>query len=312
MSHHCKFKKEGYVTVPQRVGQNPDQIIPQAEIYYLMVGKSSPKKPTLFFIHGFGNDHETWLCQQTCLSKMFCTVSIDWRSVGKSSKTTGIVYNLDVFVDDFHEVIKQLGLKNVILVGQSIGSTMAMKYVVKYPNEIDKLIVFGGFSRAVSDLSYPAPPVPADQYEGFVNFIATDFLGFRTTFISNAFNESCQLQLIDAKAQAIQEGWAPQEIILEGYANQNGWFLEDITDILSQINVKTLVAYGGIDATVPINNSFFLRQTIPESTLIELPNIGHFGNVSNYKKFNRMVKRFVLCNNNKPCHVCRLIKPTND
>jgi pimeloyl-ACP methyl ester carboxylesterase len=307
MGHHCKFKKEGYVTVPQRIGENPDQVIPEAQIFYLMIGKQNSNRPTLFFIHGFGNDHETWACQQACLSKLFCTVAIDWRSVGNSSKTTGIVYNLDVFVDDFHEVIKQLGLKNVILVGQSIGSTMAMKYVVKYPGEIDKLIVFGGFPRAVSDLTYPAPPVPADQYDAFVNFIATDFLGFRTMFIGNAFDEICQPELANAKAQAIQEGWAPQEIILSGYAN--GWFLEDITDIVSQINVKTLVAYGGIDDVVPINNAFFLRQTIPGSTLVELPNVGHFGNVSNYKRFNRMVKRFILCKDNHPCHVCKLIRP---
>lgn len=98
---NCR-EKEGFIAVPQRLGTEPDQIIPAANIFYKIVGKRDIHKATLFFISGFGNNHETWQCQQQQLCKDYLTVSVDWRGVGNSSKTTGIIYNIDVFVDDFH------------------------------------------------------------------------------------------------------------------------------------------------------------------------------------------------------------------
>ena len=321
MSKHCNSSdtcnvKEGFVTVPERIVENPSQTIPTGQIFYKM---TSPKKQhkdtyTLFFIHGFGNNHETWACQQAKLCKCFTTVAVDWRSVGQSSQTRGIIYDLDVFVDDFHFVINQLGLKNVVLVGQSIGGTMAMRYVVKYPGEIKKLITLGSFPVAVSSTEcspdcpkFPLPPIPDFAFPGFVDLIASDFLAFRTFFIGNAFTEECQDQLVNAKNQAITEGFAPQDIILNSYVVNDGWVLEDISDLIGNINIPTLVTYGGIDQVVPINNSFFLRENIPNSVLFEFPNKGHFPNVTDYKKFNCVVQRFVLKDGISSCNLCPLI-----
>lgn len=73
MSSKCTCRvKEGFVAVPERtVG---GQVIPAANIFYKMVGTTRRGKPTLFFIPGFGNNHETWKCQQDRLCHDFLTV----------------------------------------------------------------------------------------------------------------------------------------------------------------------------------------------------------------------------------------------
>jgi pimeloyl-ACP methyl ester carboxylesterase len=309
-------KVEGFITVPQRTGTNPTQIIPSAQIFYRQWGVCNGSRPTLFLIPGFGFNADIWLCQQAGLCNLFCTVAVDWRGVARSSKTTGIIYTFDVYADDFHEVISQLGLTNVIMVGSSIGGTIAMDYVVRYPGEISKLALIGSFPVASGPdfcapgcPTYPSPPVPLAALPGFIGFIASDFLGFKTFFIDNAFNEACQSQLNNLKAAFIQDGFAPQNIILTGYTPPLGWFTENITSIVSQITIPTLVAYGGIDAVVPINNSFFLRQTIPNSVLVEFFDKGHMPQATDFKRFNCVLRNFALGLLPTDCQVCPLVKP---
>lgn len=211
-------------------------------------------------------------------------------------------------MDDFHEVIVQLGLRRVVLVGQSAGGLFAIRYAAKYP--IEKLVLLSSFYSASFDAecapgcpSYPSPAIPSEAYDAFIGFAAADYLAFRTTFTNNALNEPCDTQ--EARAQSVAEGYPTQDIFLNNWAPAGGWPRDSVLGDLASVAVPTLIVYGGIDIVVPINNSFFLRDNIANSQLVEMSGLGHFGNVTNFKKFNCILKRFVKHDEDNRCRVCK-------
>ena len=50
-------------------------------------------------------------------------------------------YTPSYFASVIHQFIKKLHLKNITLVGHSMGGQAAIKFAVLYPNEIQKLIL---------------------------------------------------------------------------------------------------------------------------------------------------------------------------
>jgi len=69
----------------------------------------------------------------------------DWRGHGLSQKNLSGQYKFDLLVEDLHAVIhdfldKEFGYKKVFLLGHSMGGFIAMKYTLKYPEDILKLL----------------------------------------------------------------------------------------------------------------------------------------------------------------------------
>ena len=86
----------------------------------------------------------------------YATVVNDHRGHGKSVKSSddlGYFYDssAEYIVEDLHQITnlmkKQYPNKPVVLFGHSMGSMVVRKYIKKYDDEIDKLIVCGSPSR---------------------------------------------------------------------------------------------------------------------------------------------------------------------
>ena len=136
--------------------------------------------------HGMSEHKERYYGFMKYLAnKGFVAVVNDHRGHGKSVKNKedlGYFYEKDAefIVEDLHKVtlyIKKLyPNKNLVLFGHSMGSMVARKYIKKYDNDIDKLIICGSPSK-----------------NSFVNFgllvvkIITFFRGerYRSEFLQN-------------------------------------------------------------------------------------------------------------------------------
>jgi pimeloyl-ACP methyl ester carboxylesterase len=66
----------------------------------------------------------------------------------------------------------------------------------------------------------------------------------------------------------------------------------DTTDLLPQIRVATLLLWGDADRRSPLSIAEQLRDRIPASELIVIPNAGHVANMEQPDVFNAQVRRF--------------------
>ncbi len=141
------------VTIPQRVTNQG--IIPAANIFVRVSGKAHKNRPTLVFLHGYNGNAEDWQCQEAAFCKCYQTVALDYRGNVRSSLTPpttcvakqdgGIDYTMDVFSDDLAAVLTQLKITdNIILIGLSMGSGIAINYTARHPKGVRKIVLASG------------------------------------------------------------------------------------------------------------------------------------------------------------------------
>ena len=96
------------------------------KIYYEAMG--DPRHQNILFIHGWSCSSLYWQKQLKGLSSKYYTVAIDLRGHGRSDKPP-FGYTLAYMARDVHEFIEKLNLKDVFLVGWSMGGSRVPAYV---------------------------------------------------------------------------------------------------------------------------------------------------------------------------------------
>ena len=99
----------------------------------------------IVFIHGVGLTYEIWQ-PQLDFFKNYSNVSYDILGHGKSSLTKKNI-NFDDFSDQLIELINELKVDKIHLVGFSIGSLIARNFATKYNDRLQSLILLGSIYK---------------------------------------------------------------------------------------------------------------------------------------------------------------------
>lgn len=111
------------------------------DINYTITGEGDP----IVLIHGFGLDSRIWQKQVEELSKTNKVITYDLRGFGKSSLPTQRYSHSE----DLNELLKELNIQNPIIVGHSFGGEIAGEYALKFPNEVNSLVLISPSLRGV-------------------------------------------------------------------------------------------------------------------------------------------------------------------
>jgi pimeloyl-ACP methyl ester carboxylesterase len=110
------------------------------KIYYETHGSG----PAVVFVHGTGGHHMAWWQQVVGLRDRYTTVTLDLRGFGRSPVAVNGPIDARLFVDDVGAVLDQLardGAGPVVLVGQSIGGTIALKAALRSPHPVAGVVL---------------------------------------------------------------------------------------------------------------------------------------------------------------------------
>ena len=97
------------------------------------------------FIHGVGLTYEIWQ-PQLDFFKNYSNLSYDILGHGKSSLTKQNI-NFDDFSEQLIELIDELKIKKIHLVGFSIGSLIARNFATRYSERLQSLILLGSIYK---------------------------------------------------------------------------------------------------------------------------------------------------------------------
>ncbi|MRX40236.1 alpha/beta fold hydrolase [Flavobacterium sp. LC2016-23] len=104
------------------------------KMHYVIGGKGDP----LVLVHGFGQNWYMWNRLLPELSKHFTVIAPDLRGVGESDKPES-GYDKKTMASDIHELVNQLGYKNINLAGHDIGLMVAYAYAAQYGDGVKKI-----------------------------------------------------------------------------------------------------------------------------------------------------------------------------
>ena len=111
------------------------------QIRYEFRGKG---EPTLIFVHGWCCDRSYWREQLPYFAKKHRVVAIDLAGHGESGLNRK-VWTLDAFGDDVAAVAAKLSLKQVVLIGHSMGGSVIVKAAPKIPGQVLGLVAVDQF-----------------------------------------------------------------------------------------------------------------------------------------------------------------------
>lgn len=96
--------------------------------------------PTLLFLHNGGTSHHIWRGVMERLSDSYDVIGIDLLGYGESSKP-GDSYDMATYVTSVKQVLDSLGVTGVCLVGNCMGSAIAMHFAAAWPERVQGLVL---------------------------------------------------------------------------------------------------------------------------------------------------------------------------
>jgi len=99
--------------------------------------------PAIVFCHGYTTTGEFWRQQMGAFSRDHRVVVPDLPGHGRSASPRTRRYTIDAFVNDLVLLFDELHVEDAILVGLSMGGTIAQRFALAHRNRLRALVLVG-------------------------------------------------------------------------------------------------------------------------------------------------------------------------
>jgi class 3 adenylate cyclase/pimeloyl-ACP methyl ester carboxylesterase len=252
--HFCQ-SKDGVQLAYARIGQGPALVKTGHWMTHLEFDFESP----------------VWRHLYRELSRDHAFYRYDARGNGLSDREIPDV-RFEHFVDDLEAVVDAAGIERFALLGISQGSAVSIAYAVRHPERVSHLVLLGGFAlgwkkRARTEADKEAGEAMVtlmrlgwgQENPAFRQMFTSQFIPGATKEQADWFNE---LQRISSSPAD-----AARNVVANGEA--------DVTALLSQVRVPTLVMHARHDARVPFELGRRMAAGIPGARFVPLESQNH-------------------------------------
>jgi len=249
------------------------------------VGAGSP----VLLIHGSGPGVSAWANWRLAipvLAKCSRVLAPDMLGFGFTERPADVHYGLDAWVEHALGVLDALDVAQADVVGNSFGGAIALALAIRHPQRVRRLVLMGsvGIPFAITpglDAVWGYEPSPAAM-RGLL-----DIFAFDRTLVSD---ELAELRYRASIQPGFQESFAamfpaPRQRWVDAMAS-------DPTAIRA-IAHEALIIHGRDDQVIPLDNSLRLHQLIERSQLHTFGRCGHWVQIEQAARFNRLVGDFL-------------------
>ncbi len=248
---------------------------------YRELGKQNGGTPVVFLVH-LAAVLDNWDPRiMDGIAAKHHVIAFNNRGIGASSGSPS--NTMEQMVDDAVTFIKAMGLKQVDLLGFSMGGMIAQEIVLREPQIVRKMIIAG---------TGPAGGVGISTVAGVANYdllrgLLTGQDPKQYLFFSRTPKGIEAGKAFIARLQERSEN-RDQEISVSAYVAQlqalSAWGQKKPAD-LSAVKQPVLVVNGDDDRMVPTSNTHDLARRLPNSSLIIYPDAGHGGIFQHHATF---------------------------
>ncbi len=258
------------------------------EIYYELY-KHAQSEETIICLHGFLSSSFSYRRLIPLLIKQYNVVCIDWPPFGKSGRAKGFFYSIQNLALTIIQLFEKLALKNITIVGHSMGGQVALNIAHLRPDLAKKIILLASsgylkkFKRALVLSSY----LP------FFHLFVKRHLkqsGLKQNLQRVVYNHS----IID---QEMENGY------LEPFLQANifhaltrmirNWEGDLPVEVLRKIDTPILLIWGKYDKVVPLHIGQQLHKDLNNSRLEVLDNTGHLVPEEKPKLVMELIMEFI-------------------
>jgi pimeloyl-ACP methyl ester carboxylesterase len=249
----------------------------------------------VILIHGWPLTAQAWEPQVSVLRAAgYRVVAYDRRGFGRSDKPES-EYSYNVLADDLQRVLTQCELKDVTLVGFSMGGGEVARYISRHGESRLRSVVFASAVTPylLQSADNPEGPLRPESAQKTKNALIQDRISFFDHFTKDFFSANGVLQVTESQrketiALCLQSAQQAALACMDAFGTTD--FRED----LKNVTVPALVIHGDADAIVPIEGSGLrTHRAVPQSQLVRVSGAPHGFNVSHAQEFNIALLSFL-------------------
>jgi non-heme chloroperoxidase len=255
---------------------------------YVSVGKENSASTDLYYedhgsgqpvvlIHGWPLSGAAWEKQvPALLDAGHRVITYDRRGFGDSSKPAA-GYDYDTFADDLDRVITTLDLRDVVLVGHSMGTGEVTRYLGKYGSgRVNRAVLLGVMPPFLLKTADNPTGVDQSVFDGIISSIAKDRHAYAWDFIENFYNADV-LGGDRVSDEVLRSSWnLAEESSAKAFADSVPAWLTDFRADVQRVDVPMLMIHGDSDRILPIESTAVpYSKMVGDSRLVTVPGGPH-------------------------------------
>lgn len=253
--------------------------LPDVRVHYLWAGEGPP----LLLLHGTALDSSRLSYAEIIpeLAKQFTVIALDWPGYGESDKPA-LEYSMDFYYRVLCDFVEQLGFDDFALAAFSMGGGVALKFALKQPERVSRLILINSYALGGA-VHLPFAPRLALRLPGVADFI------WRRLGDNRLFLSLCLRYLVYGHSRRVTPALiseVKEQLSVEGlqFAFMT-WLRRELGNIklatnyklrLLDLQIPTLLIHGSRDLIIPAYRSRRAAKLIPNAELCILKGCGHW------------------------------------
>ncbi|WBB99335.1 MULTISPECIES: alpha/beta hydrolase [unclassified Solwaraspora] len=264
------------------------------ELYYEDQGAGQP----VVLIHGYPLNGHSWELQtRELLAAGYRVITYDRRGFGSSSKV-GSGYDYDTFAADLNTVLETLDLRDVVLVGFSMGTGELARYVSRYGHQrVTKLAFLASLEPFLVARDDNPEGLPQKVFDGIEAAAKGDRYAWYMQFFSDFYNLDENLGSRISQ-ETVTGSWnvAVSSAPVAAYAVVSSW-IEDFREDVEAVRASgkpALILHGTADNILPIDaTARRFRRALPDAEYVEIEGAPHGLLWTHAEEVNAVLRTFL-------------------
>lgn len=244
-----------------------------ARINYYQIGSGDP----MILLHGFAASSFTWFHITEVLSKSHTIFALDFKGFGLSDKPFDNGYSLRDQADIVRQLIFEQDLKDITIVGHSLGGAVALSTYESLSEEkkrVRKMVLIDTFiTDPVLSARMKIGILPVVGYLG-IRFLPADL--YASIILRSSYLDSSRIKDQTLRAYAYYIGLPGASHAITETARKLFYETpDDLLKIASETEIPVLLIWGDKDPVFPLINGEMLAKGMRKARLSVIPGCGH-------------------------------------
>jgi len=227
--------------------------------------------PPLLLLHGFLSHALVWRQFAESIRSEHRVIALDQRGHGASEWAANGDYSIDAHFCDLAGFINHLDLKDLVIVGHSMGGRNGLFYVACRPERVSGLVLVD------------ARPGNTDESIQALKRLLDAFRGYHA-------GERVKPEEADEIRSTSAYRYDPS--LITG-AEQAGYQVEPLWPFMDGISCPTLVVRGETSMFLSSSEAKLMSRVIPNAKLAEIRGASHLPMLEAPMRFNRAIHSFL-------------------
>jgi pimeloyl-ACP methyl ester carboxylesterase len=231
----------------------------------------------LVFLHGWCGERAYWKHQAEAFADAYRIVALDQVGHGESGKNRKS-WTINSLAGDVETVVKDLGLKRVVLVGHSMGGPVSLVAAKRLPGTVVAVV-------GVDTLQNVEFKMPEDVRKPFLEGFAKDFKGTMRMALAGVLLEKTDVELktwIITRAEAQDETMA-LALMSDLSGRDSKVLLKD-----AKVPVRCINSGGGFKFFTP--TAIEINKKYADYDAVIMDEIGHYPMLERPAEFNQKLR----------------------